>query len=134
MRTRRRSAVVAGVALLVAGGAFAAEEKPTRVETARWAAGLNAASGSGREWMQRHSSMVGRLMVPVLNRCLPEAGDEVTAFSVFLRLSRKGQVREVVTEVDVSLGVCMTAGAHDVQLPEPPRDDYWIQLNLAAAL
>jgi hypothetical protein len=53
---------------------------------------------------------------------------------VFVRLSRKGRVLEVLTDLDPSLGACMTAGAREVQLPEPPRDDYWVQVNLAASL
>jgi len=120
--------------LLVAGSALAVEQNATRVETARWAAGLNAASQAGREWKNQNSATVARLLVPVLNECVPDGGDELTAFSLYVRLSRKGRVQEVVTDLDVSLGKCMTAGAGEVQLPEAPRDDYWIQVNLAASL
>jgi hypothetical protein len=134
MNGRRSVFAAAGLALLVARGALAAEEKPTSLETARWAAGINASSAQGRAWMDRNSASIGRLVVPVLNRCLPESSDEITAFSVFLRLSRAGRVREVVTDVDASLSACMTRQARELQLPAAPRDDYWIQLNLAAPL
>jgi hypothetical protein len=129
-----REAVILGLACVAAPGALGAEEKATRLETARWAAGLNAKSESGREWMARNVPTVGRLVTPVLQGCLSEAGDELTAFSVFVRLSRKGRVLEVLTDLDASLGACMTAGARELQLPEPPRDDYWVQVNLAASL
>lgn len=120
--------------LLAAGSALAVEQKGTRVETARWAAGLNARSQAGREWMSQNSATMARLLVPVLNKCLPDTGDELTAFSLYVRLSRKGRVQEVITDLDVSLGRCMTSGAGEVRLPDAPRDDYWIQINLAASL
>lgn len=120
--------------LLAAGGAFAAEQKGTRVETARWAAGINATSPGGREWLDRHAGTVSRLVAPVLNECLSDEGDELTAFSVYVRLSRKGRAQEIVTDVDPSLGTCMTVGARPLQFPEAPRDDYWIRVNLAASL
>jgi hypothetical protein len=132
MHRRWLVAVVLGLACVAASGAV--QEKGTRLETAQWAAGLNAKSESGREWMARHLPTIGKLVTPVLNGCLPEEGDELTAFSVFVRLSRKGRVLEVLTDLDPSLGACMTAGAREVQLPEPPRDDYWVQVNLAASL
>ena len=71
----------------------------------------------------------------MLNRCLPDpSGDETTVFAVFVRLSAKGQAREVLTELDAELGTCMTQAARDVPFPEAPREDYWIQVNMAAPL
>ena len=134
MRRWWRRGVILGLTCVVASGALAAQEKGTRLETARWAAELNAKSESGREWKARNEPTIGKLVTPVLNGCLPEEGDEITAFSVFLRLSRKGRVLEVLTDLDPSLGTCMTHGAGELQLPEPPRDDYWVQVNLAASL
>ncbi|HVO13429.1 MAG TPA: hypothetical protein VMX54_22005 [Vicinamibacteria bacterium] len=134
MSSRRGGTVVFVLTMLAAGGAFA-QQKPTSLETARWAAGINAESPAGKEWKERHSEAVGKLLVPVLGKCLPEGGEEVTAFSVFLRLSRTGRILEVLTDLDeTSLGTCMTLAARDLQLPPPPRDDYWVQLNLAAPL
>jgi hypothetical protein len=126
--------VLLGLTCLAGSGALDAQEKSTPLEVARWAADLNAKSESGREWKARHEPTIGKLVTPVLNGCLPENGDEITAFSVFLRLSRTGRVLEVLTDLDPSLGRCMTVGARELQLPEPPRDDYWVQVNLAAAL
>ncbi|HXY38828.1 MAG TPA: hypothetical protein VEQ10_04115 [Vicinamibacteria bacterium] len=134
MSSRHCGAVVFVLTLLIATGAFA-QQKPTRLETAQWAAGINAQSPAGREWKELHGEAIGKQLVPVLNKCLPEGGDEVTAFSVFLRLSRTGRVAEVLTDLDeASVGACMTLAATDLQLPRPPRDDYWFQLNLAAPL
>jgi hypothetical protein len=134
MRELRHWLVVLGLTCMVAAGA-PAQENGTRLETARWAAELNAKSESGREWKARNELTIGKLLTPVLNGCLPEEGDEITAFSVFTRLSRKGRVLEVLTDLDdPSLGACMTNGSRDLQLPEPPRDDYWVQVNLAASL
>ncbi len=134
MSSRRRDAVVLGLTLFAASGAVA-QQKQTRLETAQWAAGINAQSPAGKEWKARYAEAIGKQMVPVLNKCLPEGGDEVTAFSVFLRLSRTGRVVEVLTDLDeASVGSCMTLAATDLQLPRPPRDDYWFQLNLAAPL
>lgn len=134
MRKYWRWGVILGLTCMVAAGA-PAQENGTRLETARWAAELNAKSESGREWKARNEPTIGKLVTPVLNGCLPEEGDEITAFSVFLRLSRKGRVLEVLTDLDdPSLGTCMTSSSRDLQLPEPPRDDYWVQINLAASL
>jgi Ni/Co efflux regulator RcnB len=134
MREWRRWGVILALTCMAASGA-PAQEKETRLETARWAADLNAKSQSGREWKARNEQTIGKLVTPVLNGCLPEEGDEITAFSVFLRLSRKGRVLEVLTDLDdPSLGTCMTSSSRELQLPEPPRDDYWVQVNLAASL
>jgi hypothetical protein len=130
----RRGILCMGV-LLAAGQAPAQTDLAARVKKAQEAARANAASPEGHEWMQRHSAATGRLLVPVLNRCLPEpAGDIPTAFSVYVRLSPGGHAREVVTELDAALGKCMSAAARELPFPEPPRDDYWIQVNMAAPL
>jgi hypothetical protein len=129
-----RRFLIAGSALLVAAGALAAEVPTPGVTRARTAARANAASTQGREWMRLHKTAVGSQLIPVLNGCLPDNGDEVTAFSVYVRLTQKGRVLEVVTDLDAALGTCMTAAAKELQLPQAPRDDYWIQLNLATEL
>ena len=135
MRKWWHRGVIPGLMCVAAGALAAQDAGGTRLETARWAAELNAKSESGREWKARNEPIIGKLVTPVLNGCLPEEGDEITAFSVFLRLARKGRVLEVLTDLDdPSLGTCMTSGARDLQLPEPPRDDYWVQVNLAASL
>ncbi len=118
----------------LAGQAFAQDELAARVKRAEQAAVANAASAAGRQWMQQHSAAAGRLLIPVLNQCLPESGDAPTPFSVFVRLSRKGEAREVVTDIDEELGRCMSTAAVRVPFPEAPRDDYWIQLNMAAPM
>ena len=124
-----------GVALLAARPALAQDDLAARVKKAQEAARVNAASPQGREWAQRHSPATGRLLIPVLNGCLPEpAGDIPTGFSVFVRLSQAGRVREVVTELDAALGKCMTDAAREMPFPQAPRDDYWIQVNMAAPL
>lgn len=128
--------IVAGLALLAAGAAAPAAEKPaaTRLLQARTAARGNAATPEGKDWLKSHANAVGAAMIPILNTCLADDGEELTAFSIFVRLTKEGRVAEVVTELDASLGTCMTAGAQATQLPSPPRDDYWMQLNLAADL
>lgn len=128
-------AVVLGCALLAAGRSLAEEDLATRVKKAGEAARANSASAEGREWMRANSVAIDRLMILALNRCLPDPpGDIPTAFSVYVRLSRAGRVDEVVTELDASLGSCMTSRAGDLPFPEAPRNDYWIQVNMAADL
>jgi hypothetical protein len=135
MRCGVRRGVVLGFGLLAAGQALAQEDLAARVKKAQDAARANAASPQGREWMQRNSSATDRLMIPLLNQCLPDPpGDIPTVFSVYVRLSPAGRAREVVTELDASLGKCMTAGAREMKFPEAPREDYWIQVNMAAPL
>ncbi len=130
-----RRGVLLGFALLVAGHVLAQEDLAARVKKAHEAARANAASPEGREWIKGHSPAAGRLMIPVLNRCLPDPpGDIPTVFEVYVRLSRAGRVREIVTELDATLGKCMTTAARDMPFPEAPRDDYWIQVNMAAPL
>lgn len=124
-----------GLAFFASYHAFAQEDLAARVKKAQDAARANAASPQGRAWLQRNSPATGRLMIPVLNQCLPDPpGDITTAFSVYVRLSQKGRVGEVVTDLDAELGTCMSAAARDMPFPEAPRDDYWIQVNMAAPL
>jgi hypothetical protein len=124
-----------GFALLVACQAFAEEDLAGRVKKAQEAARANAASPEGRAWKQENSFATDRLMILVLNRCLPDPpGDIPTTFSVYVRLSQTGHVHEMVTELDASLGKCMTTAARNLPFPEAPRDDYWIEVNMAAPL
>ena len=122
-----------GVAMVLASPVTA--EAPTRLELAQKLAGIHAIWPQGRDWLAAHSAKTGELVAPVLNRCVPDAPDgELTAFSVYLRLTQKGKIKEVVTDVDADLGRCMTKESSEIVLPEAPRDDFWIQVNLAAML
>jgi hypothetical protein len=133
MRQALRRGVLLCLSVLAASWAVAAP--PTRLKVAQDLALAHAALPQGRAWLKVNKANAGQLLIPVLNRCLPEPpGDELTAFSVYLRLSQKGKILEVVTELDASLGRCMTDEAREVQLPEAPREDFWIQVNLAAGL
>jgi hypothetical protein len=129
---RRGIAVVA--ALLAAGAVVAAEDLAARVERAEAAAKANAATTQGREWIRRNSASSAKLLMPTLNKCLPDDGDIPTVFAIYVRLSQKGRVVEAVTELDEDLGACLTSGSAATQFPAPPRDGYWIQLNMAADL
>jgi len=133
MRPTLRRGVLLGFSIIAASVAVAAP--PTRVKLAQDLALAHAAWPQGRSWLIVNKAKAGELVIPVLNRCLPESpGDELTAFSVYLRLSQKGKILEIVTDLDAALGRCMTNEAHEVQLPEAPREDFWIQVNLAAGL
>ena len=90
-----RRATILGLIFFAAPGAIAGAEKATRLETARWASGLNAKSAAGREWIERTQPVIDKLITPVLGQCLPDDGEELTAFSIFMRLSREGHIREV---------------------------------------
>jgi hypothetical protein len=135
MRGAVRSGVIGGAALLAAWQVVAQEDLATRVKKAQEAARANAASAEGRQWIERNSHGTDRLMILVLNRCLTDqTGDIPTAFSVYVRLSSGGHAREIVTDLDESVGTCMTGAARDLPFAEPPRDDYWIEVNMAALL
>jgi hypothetical protein len=133
MRRALRQGVRLGVSVLAASVAVAAP--PTLLKTAHDLAVAHAAWPQGRFWLDANKTRAGQLVIPVLNRCLPKSPeDELTAFSIYLRLSQKGKILEVVTDLDAPLGRCMTNEAREVQLPEAPREDFWIQMNLAAGL
>ncbi len=133
MRRALREGVGLGVLALAASAAVAAP--PTPLKQAHDLALAHAAWPPGRSWLAANKGKAGEVVIPVLNRCLPDPpGDELTAFSVYLRLSQKGRILEIVTEIDVQLGRCMTHEAREVQLPEAPREDFWMQVNLAAGL
>jgi hypothetical protein len=135
MRGAPGRGVLAGLSVLAMVGSVAVAAPPTRLKTAQDLARAHAAWPPGHEWLNQNLSKAGQLLIPVLNRCLPESGDdEVTPFSVYVRLSQKGTILEVVTDISAELGRCMTQGARDVQLPEAPREDFWIELNLAAGV
>lgn len=135
MRRRIRRGLILAVALVAADHLLAQESLAGRVKTAEDAVRANSASPQGKKWKKDNSAAAGRLILPVLNQCLPDPpGDIPTVFAVYVRLSAKGRALDVVTEIDANLGTCMTAAARDVAFPAPPRDDYWIQLNMAAPL
>ena len=132
MRRALREGVLLGLPMLAS---VAVAEPPTRVKLAQDLARAHAAWPQGRDWLTENRSKTGQLVIPVLNRCVPDSPDgELTAFSVYLRLSQKGKILEVVTDIDAELGRCMTRESREVQLPEAPREDFWIQVNLAAPL
>jgi hypothetical protein len=133
MRRALRQVVLGGFAVLA--GSVAVPEPPTRLKQAHDLALAHAAWPPGRSWLTAHKAKTEQLVIPILNRCLPESpGDELTAFSIYLRLSQKGKILEIVTDIDDALGRCMTSEAREVQLPEGPREDFWMQVNLAAGL
>ena len=133
MRRAFRRSVLTGVSLLA--GALAGAAPPTPLKQAHDLALAHAAWPPGRSWLTANKARAEEAVVPVLNRCLPDSpGDELTAFSVYLRLSQKGRILEVVADIDAALGRCMTSEAREVQLPEGPREGFWIQVNLAAGL
>jgi hypothetical protein len=125
--------ILFGVSVLLTSVALGAP--PTPLKTAHDLAVAHAAWPPGRSWLDANKAKAGEVLIPVLNRCLPESPeDELTAFAVYLRLSQKGKVLEIVTELDASLGRCMTSEAQKLQLPEAPREDFWVRVNLAAGL
>jgi len=133
MRWALRSAVLAAV--LVPALLAQAEEPSPRVKLAQDLARAHAASAAGKQWLALNHGRAAQLMVPVLQKCVEDVEDgELMSFSTYLRLSQKGKVLEIVTELDAELGSCMTKEARDVQLPAAPREDFWIQVNLAAML
>ena len=133
MRRALRQGALLGLSILAASVAVA--EPPTRLKQAHDLALAHAAWPQGRSWLAVNKAKAGQLLIPVMNRCLPESpDDELTAFSIYLRLSQKGRILEVVTDLDAALGRCMTTEAREVQFPEAPREDFWIQVNLAAGL
>jgi hypothetical protein len=135
MGSRIGRGVICGFTLLAAGQALAQEDLAARVQKAQDAVRANLESPGGREWMQRNRFATDRLMILLLNRCLPEpAGDIPTTFSVYLRLSKTGRASEILTELDAVLGKCMTDAGRELPFPEAPRDDYWIEVNMAAPL
>jgi hypothetical protein len=135
MKRALRRGVLSGLAGLAMLASAVEAEPPTRLKLAQDLARAHAAWPPGREWLRENLSRTGQLVIPVLNRCVPDSPDgELTAFSVYLRLSQKGKILEVVTDIDAELGRCMTRQSREVRLPEAPREDLWIQVNLAAPL
>lgn len=133
MRRAPRQGALLAFSVLAASVAVAAP--PTPLKQAHDLAVAHAAWPEGRSWLTANKARAGELVVPVLYRCLPESPeDELTAFALYLRLSQKGRILEVVTDIDAALGRCMTTEAREIQLPEAPRENFWIQVNLAAGL
>jgi len=135
MRRVIRRGLVPIVALLAAGQSLAQESLAARVKIAEDAVRANTTSPQGKKWKKDNSAAASRLVLSALNQCLPDPpGDIPTVFAVYVRLSAKGRALEVVTELDAEIGTCMTGAARDAAFPAPPRDDYWIQVNMAAPL
>jgi hypothetical protein len=134
-RPSRRATLTGFAFLFSLAVSSAAQPPPDRLKLAEDLARAHSVLPQGREWLNRHRTTAGKLMIPILQRCVEEPGEpELMAFSLFVRLSQKGKVLEVVTDLDAALGRCMTREAKDVKLPDTPREGFWIQLNLAAPL
>jgi hypothetical protein len=124
-----------GLVALATLASLVGAEPPARVKVAQDLARAHAAWPPGRDWLAANRARTDQAVIPVLNRCVPDAPDgELTAFSVYLRLSQEGGVLEVVADIDDELGRCMTRESRAVELPAAPREDFWIQVNLAATL
>jgi len=124
-----------GLAVFAMLASVAVAKPPTRVKLAQDLARAHAAWPQGRAWLAENLSKTGQLVIPVLNRCVPDSPDgELTPFSIYMRISQRGKILEVVTDIDAELGRCMTKESRELQLPEAPREDFWIQVNLAALL
>lgn len=136
MRRSLRDGMLAGFAAFALLASLATAEPPSRLKVAQDLARAHKVWPQGSAWLKQNQAKTDQVVVPVLNRCLADAPDdgEVTAFSIYLRLSKQGRVMEVLTDIDEELGSCMTRESKDVQLPEAPREDFWIQVNLAASL
>ncbi len=127
--------VLTGLAAVAMLASAAGAEPPAKLKLAQDLARAHSVWPPGKEWLAKNQTQAGKLMIPVLNRCVPDSPEgELTAFSVYLRVSQKGRVLEVVTDVGEQLGRCMTKESKGVQVPEAPREDFWIQVNLAANL
>jgi len=132
-----RPGMAVGVVIgsLLASVGLLAEDASPRLKLAQDLARAHAASAPGKAWLARNHAKAGELLVPVLQKCVEDDDDgELTSFSTYLRLSQKGKVLEIVTEIDAELDRCMTREAKDVQLAPAPREDFWIQVNLATML
>jgi len=135
MKRALRGRVLSGLAVLAMLATAGRAEPPARLKLAQDLARAHAAWPPGRAWLDQNLSKASQRLIPVLNRCVPDVEDgELTAFSVYLRLSQKGKILEVVADVDAELGRCMTRESAAVPLAEAPREDFWIQVNLAAML
>jgi hypothetical protein len=139
MNPVRRRGVAASVLLSAAFALEAFAQSPTqpsaRLKLAQDLARAHAVSPAGKQWLAKNHAKAGELMIPVLQKCVEDSDEgELTSFSTYLRLSQKGRVLEIVTEIDAELDRCMTREAKDVQLAPAPREDFWIQVNLATML
>jgi len=115
--------------------AQSAAQPSARLKLAQDLARAHAVSPAGKQWLAKNHAKAGELMIPVLQKCVEDSDEgELTSFSTYLRLSQKGKVLEIVTEIDAELDRCMTREAKDVQLAPAPREDFWVQVNLATML
>ena len=139
MNPALRGSVAATLLLCGTVAVEAIAQPPTqpsaRLKLAQDLARAHAASAAGKDWLAKNHAKAGELMIPVLQKCVEDSDEgELTSFSTYLRLSQKGKVLEIVTEIDAELDRCMSREAKDVQLPPAPREDFWIQVNLATML
>jgi len=89
MRRALRTGVLLGLAMLAS---VAVAEQPTRVKLAQDLARAHAAWPQGRDWLTENRSKTGQLVIPVLNRCVPDSPDgELTAFLRLFAALAEGQ-------------------------------------------
>jgi len=132
-----RSTVLRAVAFIAASAVFVSvapsDDSLVRLLSARQEAQANVATPEGEAWQQKNVRAFGPALKPLFTKCAPlgDASAHKPEVILFLRLSKEGRVREVVTEATGPFAACVTTGLSATRLPSAPRDNYWIQLRMA---
>jgi hypothetical protein len=127
-----------GCALLVIVVAFVSgwrplsgDESATPFKTARKAAQKDARTPEGRDWEHRHASWLGPALTPIMKQCREQTpGGEAKDFAVYVHLSKAGPAHEAVVEPVNPFTRCFTNGVKELQYPEVPRENYWLEIKM----
>ena len=133
MSERRRAGVLALV-LALTSVAFSSQEPADEFDEAAAAERDNVSTISGKELDLTIGQEFGARHASTMERCtkgVPES--ELTSFAMLIRLDAKGYVSKTLVRPMTKVAVCLRdAVAHD-RHTAPPRDSYWVRIDMTIA-
>ena len=125
-----RAAVLPLFAVLALGLKLGAKV-PVTFDDAVKAADANAATPEGKSYAADVSRHFAEQHAISLAECSQATGDkDRTAFTMALRVGKKGLVEEVLVKPETRTAVCMARTAVKDHLKRPPAAAHWVKVTL----
>jgi hypothetical protein len=100
-------------------------------ESARTQSHRDSRVPEGIAWEQKNAAEGGTRLSPVINECRKTApkGKEDN-FTLLVRLSKHGAPLKVLVSPETQFSECVRSGAASINLPDAPREGYWLEINM----
>lgn len=109
--------------------ALAGDQAADSLKKAREAVRRDARTREGIDWERQHAPWLGPVLTPLGEQCREDApSGQDKKFTIYLRLSAKGQVVEVLSDSETPYAVCFRDSVARITFPRIPRDGYWFEI------